>query len=274
MDEKVDGARLRGVPETTLWTLHNRASEAARPDALIHDPWAVELRRSIDHPYQRAFGRPSQSHPLRALCFDQVMREFLAEHPGGTVVSLGEGLETGFWRIADPLVHWVSVDLPEIIALREQLLPTEPQVRNVARSALDRSWMDAVEPDADVLISAQGLLMYLPPADVFALITDCARRFPDGRMVFDTIPRWLHRRTLRGWRLSPTYTAPPMPFGISVSQLAQLPQRLPAVATLTDLQLPRGRGLWGWPAPLLGHLPVLRAHRPAISLITFARGER
>ena len=269
MDQKVDGTRLSGVPETTLWTLYNRASEAARPDGRIDDPWAVRLRDRIDHPYQRSFGKPSQTHPLRARCFDQVMREFLAEHPGGTVVCLGEGLETGFWRIADPSVRWVSVDLPEIIALREQLLPTELQVRNVACSALDRSWMDAVDPTANVLISAQGLLMYFPPADVFALITSCARRFPGSRMVFDTIPPWLSRRTLRGWRRSPTYTAPPMPFGITVPQLAQFPQRLAAIATLTDLRLPRGRGLWGWPAPLLGALPMLRTHRPAISLVTF-----
>ncbi len=270
MDKKVDGTRLRGVPETTLWTLHNRASEAARPDALIHDPWAVHLRGSIDHPYQRAFGASSQSHPLRAMCFDQAVRQFLAECPGGTVVSLGEGLETGFWRVADPRVRWVSVDLPEIIALRQQLLPTEPQVRNIACSALDRSWMDAVEPDAAVLISAQGLLMYLQPADVFALITACAQRFPGGRMIFDTIPSWLSKHSLKGWRLTPHYTTPPMPFGISVPQLAALPQRLPAVAPLTDLQLPRGRGRWGWPAVLLWRLPVLRAHRPAISLVTFA----
>lgn len=270
MDPKVDGTLLGGVPETTLWTLRNRASEAARPDALIHDPWAVRLSDSIDHPYERAFGKPSQSHPLRALCFDQVMREFLAEHTAATVVCLGEGLETGFWRVADPGVRWVSVDLPEIIALREQLLPTEPQVRNVACSALDRSWMDAVEPTADVLISAQGLLMYFHPADAFALITDCARRFPGGQMIFDTIPPWLSRRTLRGWRRSPTYTTPPMPFGITVPQLAQLPQRLPAIATLTDLPIPRGRRLWGWPAPILIRLPGLRAHRPAISLATFA----
>lgn len=270
MDEKVDGTRLSGIPETTLWTLHNRASEAVRPDTLIHDPWAVHLRRSIDHPYQRAFGRPSQSHPLRARCFDEVMCEFLAEHPGATVVSLGEGLETGFWRVGDSGVRWVSVDLPEIIALREQLLPIEPQVCNVACSALDRSWMDAVEPDADVLISAQGLLMYFRPADVFALITACARRFPGAQMVFDSIPPWFSKRTLSGWTLSPSYTAPPMPFGISVSQLAQFPQRLPAVATLTDLLPPRGRGLWGWPAPILADLPILRAHRPAISLVTFA----
>ena len=41
---------------------------------------------------------------------------------------------------------------------------------------------------------AQGLVS----ADVFALINDCARRFPGGRMIFDTIPPWFSRRTLSG----------------------------------------------------------------------------
>ncbi len=270
MDEPVDGTQLRDVSETALWTLNNRASEAARPDALMRDPWAVALRDRIRYPYRQTFGKPSQMHPLRALCFDRVMREFLSAHPGGTVICLGEGLETGFWRVADPQVCWVSVDLPEVIALRERLLPSEPQIRNLGLSALDRSWMDAAKPGADVLISAQGLLMYLQPSDVFALIADCARRFPGARMIFDTIPPWLSRRTLTGLRLSPSYTAPPMPFGISVRQLAQLPRRLPVIATLTDLPWPPGHGRWGWPAQLLMRLPGPRSGRPAISLATFA----
>lgn len=271
MEDRLDGTQLRDVPETTLWTLNNRAAEAARPDALIHDPWAVTLRDRIDYPYQRSFGKPSQSHPLRALCFDQVMRQFLASHPGGTVVSLGEGLETGFWRIGDPEVRWISVDLPEVIALREQLLPAHPHIRNVAVSALDRTWMNAVERGADVLISAQGLLMYFQPAEVFELITDCARRFPGAWMIFDTIPSWLSKRALAGWAITRHYTAPPMPFGISVPELAALPGRLAAVATLIDLRWPRGRGLWGWPARVLMRLPGIGSHRPAISLVTLAK---
>jgi O-methyltransferase involved in polyketide biosynthesis len=34
---------LQAVPETALWTLYIRGSEAARPDAAIDDPQAVEL---------------------------------------------------------------------------------------------------------------------------------------------------------------------------------------------------------------------------------------
>lgn len=40
-------AKLTGIPETTLWTLHNRAYEAAREDAIIQDDRAVEIYRFI-----------------------------------------------------------------------------------------------------------------------------------------------------------------------------------------------------------------------------------
>jgi hypothetical protein len=33
---------LEGVPETLLWTLYHRATEARRPDAVLRDPKAVE----------------------------------------------------------------------------------------------------------------------------------------------------------------------------------------------------------------------------------------
>jgi O-methyltransferase involved in polyketide biosynthesis len=34
---------LQAIPETTLWTLYMRASEAGRPDTVLPDPRAVEL---------------------------------------------------------------------------------------------------------------------------------------------------------------------------------------------------------------------------------------
>ena len=42
---------LEGVPETLLWTLHHRALEARRPDAVLRDPLAVELAERIDCPF-------------------------------------------------------------------------------------------------------------------------------------------------------------------------------------------------------------------------------
>jgi hypothetical protein len=88
--------RLDPVPETLLWTLWHRAVEARRPDAVLVDPLAVELVERIDFPFAARFGngeRLSQWQALRARCFDDAIRRFLADHPSGTVAALGEGLE-------------------------------------------------------------------------------------------------------------------------------------------------------------------------------------
>jgi O-methyltransferase involved in polyketide biosynthesis len=123
----IDGNILDGVSATTLWTLHNRGTEAKRSDGVIRDPWAVTLFDAISYDY-RKFGKPNQSHGLRALAFDAATRDYLTAHPKASVVALAEGLQTSFWRldrtgVADELT-WYSVDLPPVMALRERLLPT------------------------------------------------------------------------------------------------------------------------------------------------------
>ena len=78
--------------------------------------------------------------------------------------------------------------------------------------------MDRVDDSHGVFITAEGLLMYLEPDDALGLIRDCAARFPGGQMMFDSIPHWFSRRTLKGLKLSDRYIAPPMPFGLSADE--------------------------------------------------------
>ncbi len=44
---------LTGIPETMLWTLHNRAEEARRPDGFLHDPDCVRIYESNSRPGSR-----------------------------------------------------------------------------------------------------------------------------------------------------------------------------------------------------------------------------
>ena len=268
--KRVDATTLTGAPATMMWTLRNRAVEAARPDTAFEDPLAVKLYETLDYPYEN-FGKPGQSHALRAQAFDDEIRAFLAAHPDGTVVALGEGLQTSYWRIGDPDVRWVSIDLPEVVALRRQLLPDEPNVTTLAVSALDRSWMDHVDTGRGVFVSAEGLLMYLPPEESLSLIGDCARRFPGGRMMFDSVPKWFSRKTQKGLRIHGDYTVPPMPFHLSAGEAAELPARVPDVAFTREVALPLGRGLWGSAfLRRLSELPPLRNSRPTLTLCGFA----
>jgi O-methyltransferase involved in polyketide biosynthesis len=273
----IDGNTLDGVSATSLWILSNRGLEARRSDGVIRDPWAVALRDSIDYDYGK-FGRPTQAHALRARAFDLETRDYLSTHPKSAVVALAEGLQTSFWRldqagVADELT-WYSVDLPAVMAIRGKLLPHDDRIVALAQSALDRSWMDQVDAEDGVFITAEGLLMYLEPEDVRALIADCAARFPGGRMVFDSIPHWVSRRTLKGLHLSDRYIAPPMPFALTADEgLAMAgngPGAIAGVRSARDVPMQAGRGLFklaaqSWP----NRIGAIHRIRPSITVLDF-----
>lgn len=259
--------RLDDVPETLLWTLHQRATEAARPDAVIRDPVAVDLVARIDFPFAERFGTGGlgQWQALRARAFDGQVRRFLAASPGATVVALGEGLETGFWRVDEGTVRWLGVDLPQAIALRSRLLPPSDRRRDVACSATDPAWMDRVDPARPVLITAQGLLMYLEPAEVHGLLAAAAARFPGAPFVFDAVPRWLAERTRRGEVVTREgYRPPPWIWSLDRAEERRLGARL---AGLRAVPPPRGRGaVHGALLPVVARVPPLR--RLTLSVLT------
>jgi O-methyltransferase involved in polyketide biosynthesis len=139
-----------------------------------------------------------------------------------------------------------------------------------AQSALDFSWMDQVDKDHGVFITAEGLLMYLQPDEALALITECAARFPGGQMMFDLPPSGLAALTRRGLPTSLRYRVPPMPFTLSVAEAANLVNTVPGVRAVHDVPSERGRGtvlnalLW-----TVQRVPLLDPVRPVITLLEF-----
>ena len=254
---------LAGVSETTLWTLHNRASEAKRPDRLITDPMAVRLFDTIDYDYSK-FGPPTQYHPLRAVAFDRQIRAYLSDHPKAAVVALAEGLQTTFWRLDNGGIRWYSIDLPPVMLVRRRLLPTDDRIVSLAHSAFDLDWIAEIDSTDGVFITVEGLFMYFDVEQIRTLIGACAQRFPGGRMMFDNHPPWMSRRARHGFRLSPTYTTPPMPFALSYQDCQDLTS-IPGVASAIDVDLPGGRGIWR----LLDQKNTSQT-RPILTLLTFA----
>jgi O-methyltransferase involved in polyketide biosynthesis len=272
-ESKVD-AVLSGVSETALLTLQVRASEARRPDAIIDDPMAVTLVDQIDYDFAKFGYARRQDMAIRALAFDDATRTYLRDHPAATVVALAEGLQTSFWRLSTGgtggKFRWLTVDLPPIVELRNKLLPQSDRVEVAAQSALDYGWMDRVDPTDGVFITAEGLLMYLQPTEAMALITECAKRFPGGAMMFDLPPSWFAWIARRGMRTSMRYKVPPMPFSMSASEAAKLVDVVPGVRAVHDVALPAGRGrvfnaaLWA-----IQRIPLFDPVRPAFTLLEF-----
>lgn len=267
-------ADLTGVSETALMTLVVRAGEARRPDAIIDDPMAIHLVDSIDFDFAKFGFTRRQDMALRAKLFDKHTRRYLLDHPKATVVALAEGLQTSFHRLdAADVGHdfrWLSVDLPPMIDLRRRLLPASDRVEMCAQSALDFSWMDRVDPQYGVFITAEGLLMYLQPEEAMSLITACAVRFPGGQMMFDLAPSAFAALTRRGMRTSLRYRVPPMPFSLTVAEAADLVNTVPGVRAVHDLPAEPARGsvlnavMWTWQ-----RIPLLDPLRPLTILLEF-----
>ena len=273
MTPKVDGSMLTGVSETALLTLNGRAHQAGLPEAILHDPMAIQLRDSFDVDFDR-FGRKGQEMALRSLAVDGCTIEYLRTHPKATVVALAEGFQTSFWRldaaVPDPQFGWVSVDLPPVIALRERLLPASPRITNLGQSALDYSWMDRIDSGDGVFITAEGLLMYLLPEQAMELITACAKRFPGGQMFFDLPPTIIKKVAPKGIRASKNYRVPPMPFSLSINQLSALVGRIPGLKAVRDIPMPKGRGfVFEKVFPAFWRFGPLKPYRGVYALLEF-----
>ncbi|WP_422743347.1 class I SAM-dependent methyltransferase [Mycobacterium sp. WMMD1722] len=270
---RIDASSLTDVSETALLTLYGRAHQAAHRRAIIHDPMAIRLVEAIDFDFEK-FGRKGQEMALRSLAFDRATAAYLYRHPTATVVALAEGLQTSFWRLDDALPNarfrWLSIDLEPVIALRDRLLPASPRITQLAQSALDYSWMDRVNTTEGVFVTAEGLLMYLQPEAAIGLITQCAKRFPGGQMIFDLPPVLVKKMAPKGMRSSRRYRVPPMPFSLTPAQLAGLVDTVPGIRAVHDLPMPSGRGLFFDKIfPALWSLPAIKQWRGAYTLLEF-----
>jgi O-methyltransferase involved in polyketide biosynthesis len=189
---------LSGVTETLLVTLHLRAMESQRPDALLKDEKAVALIKKINADGLYDFSRIKSLHLseanklviiLRNREFDRYARDFLARHPDAVVVHIGCGLDTRFERVDNGQIEWYDLDLPHVIELRRKLVGGEGERYHLlGYSVLDNAWLDTVSAHGQrpFLFLAEGVFMYFEEAQVKSLVLTLRDRFPGAELVFDS----------------------------------------------------------------------------------------
>lgn len=189
-------ARLGAVQETLFIPLAARARETRRKRPVLRDPKAVEMVESIDYDTAR-YGRGAGGSVtvLRTAIFDLWVRGFLARYPAGTVVEIGTGLNTRFERVDNGQVHWIDLDLPDTIGLRRSFFSDTGRRRMVAASVLDETWLPIVrEYPGPYFFAAEGVLVYLPEAEVMQALARIVDHFPGALVALDTYTRQAYNR--------------------------------------------------------------------------------
>jgi methyltransferase (TIGR00027 family) len=174
---------IRNISDTALWSAVYRARETERSDAVFRDPFARRLAGSRGEQIAKSLPfseRASWAWVARTFLFDEFILDQIQQGVD-MVVNLAAGLDARPYRMALPAsLRWVEMDLPAMLDYKQEILAFEKPVCSVERVRLDlsdvaarRSLFDKLgSGKTKALILAEGLLIYLEPAEAAALARD------------------------------------------------------------------------------------------------------
>ena len=181
------------VQETLIIPLFGRLVCSERFPELFSDPEAERICNSLDYDFEEKrkkmesaaglFGAlevAQRQYDLRCEADD-----YLKTHPKAAVVNLGCGLDDTFSKVDNGLCRGYNLDLPDVIAVRNELLPAGVREQNLACDLNDFSWMDRIDASDGAVFFAAGVFYYFRTEEVKKLFSAMAERFPGAVLAFD-----------------------------------------------------------------------------------------
>ena len=179
---------LNLLEKTLVVPLWHRAQASKAHPELLNDVKAIELVNHLDYNFsifeQRFTVEDSFRSAARARQFDDKLRAYMSTHPDASIMNLGAGLDTAFYRVDNGSIEWYDLDLPNVIALRKQLLPETNRVKYIAKSLFDISWCaDMEHTDNGIFIVAKGILWFFEEAEIKRFFSSLADALPGAELI-------------------------------------------------------------------------------------------
>lgn len=195
------------VQETLIIPLYARKICSELYPALYRDEAAVRLIDKIDYDFSAAekksrslmqrFGSLEVAMRQNDLAFE--IKDYLKAHPNAAVVNLGCGLD-GTGRACDNgscLIY--NLDFPDVISVRNELLPAGEREKNLSCDLNDTAWFDKIDASGGAIFFASGVFYYFLNEQVKALVCGMAKAFPGGVLVFDAANRTAVKMIAKTW---------------------------------------------------------------------------
>lgn len=202
---------IENVSDTARWVAFYRAMETERPDALFRDPWARHFAGERGEAIVRRVPRAEAmawALIVRTQVFDELILRSVLRDGADVVLNLAAGYDTRPYRLPlPPSLHWIEVDLPELLAHKELELAGETPVCQLERVRLDladraarRELFTRVSAMGQrVLVASEGLLLYLSPEQVGPLATDLREPETFRWWMVDLLSPGLRKRLHQTW---------------------------------------------------------------------------
>jgi O-methyltransferase involved in polyketide biosynthesis len=186
--------------ESLFLTLGGRALDSRLPRPFLGDAMADEILRKTGYDLatfpslvSRYVGPRAKVFDIavRAKRLDEVVRRFVDRHPDAVVLDLGAGLDSRMVRIGPPsTVDWYDVDFPDVVTLRQQLLPQPANAHNIAADVTDPAWLAEVPADRPTVIVFDGLVAFVPQDGFVSLLNRLTNHFSGGELAFNLYTTW------------------------------------------------------------------------------------
>ena len=185
------------VQETLVIPLFGRLVCSERFPELFSDPEAERICGSLDYDFAEKRKKMESAAGLfgaievaqRQYDLACEIREYLREHPKAAVVNLGCGLDDTFSKTDNGTCRGFNLDLPDVIKIRNELLPAGEREENVACDLNDFSWMERIDASEGAVFFASGVFYYLRTEEVKRLFNAMSEHFPGAVLVFDSCNR-------------------------------------------------------------------------------------
>ena len=183
------------IEETMLGPLWARATYSKLYPEILDDQQAIKIIEKLDYDFANISNYLEEWRSLgllvRAKSFDEAIKRYIENNPDSTVVNIGSGLDTTFFRVNNGTIKWYNLDLPDAIKYRNQVISETLRSKNISKSAFDYSWMDDIEfiPENGIIFFAGGFIYYFEKDKIRKLITHIADKFPGGELIFEGISK-------------------------------------------------------------------------------------
>ena len=195
------------VQETLVIPVYARKMCSELYPRLFYDETAFRLIEQVDYDFSvlekrsgslmQRFGFLEAAMRQNDLAWE--VRDYLREHPNAAVVNLGCGLDDTGRSCDNGTCKIYNLDFPDVIAVRDTLLPAGEREENVPCDLNDTAWFSKIDASGGAVFFAAGVFYYFLAPQVKALVLAMAEAFPNGRIVFDAAGKKAVKLMLKTW---------------------------------------------------------------------------
>ncbi len=195
------------VQETLVIPLYARKLCSEMFPSLYQDPGSVRLVDRLDYDFSvmrkktdsfiGRFGALEIAMRQSDLAYE--VRDYVKKHPGASIVNLGCGLDQTAENCDDGTCKIYNLDFEEVIAVRNELIPPNDNVYNIAVNLNDTVWFDKIDASNGVIFMAAGVFYYFQFEQVKKLFQEMEKHFPGSVLVFDTAGKKAVKLMIKTW---------------------------------------------------------------------------